>query len=131
MKPTEFLWRSQYPVNLKLGKRSSPKAVVYFHVSCPPHTEFLDSLLNNGRIEFLLRQDIRFVLLITRSAYLSQIIFFSVNEGLAISTARPQYSGIANALVTIGRKEGLRGLYQGVTPNVWGAGASWGLYFFL
>ncbi len=57
--------------------------------------------------------------------------YFAVNEGLAISTARPQYSGITNALVTIGRTEGLRGLYQGVTPNVWGAGASWGLYFFL
>lgn len=28
-------------------------------------------------------------------------------------------------------QEGLRGLYQGVTPNVWGAGASWGLYFLL
>uniref|UniRef100_A0A0E9RQF2 Mitochondrial folate transporter/carrier n=1 Tax=Anguilla anguilla TaxID=7936 RepID=A0A0E9RQF2_ANGAN len=27
--------------------------------------------------------------------------------------------------------EGVRGLYQGVTPNMWGAGASWGLYFFL
>ncbi|TNN02935.1 hypothetical protein fugu_010422 [Takifugu bimaculatus] len=23
----------------------------------------------------------------------------------------------------------MRGLYQGVTPNIWGAGASWGLYF--
>ena len=28
-------------------------------------------------------------------------------------------------------QEGLKGLYQGVTPNVWGAGSSWGLYFLL
>ncbi|CAG2206056.1 MFT [Mytilus edulis] len=26
--------------------------------------------------------------------------------------------------------QGMMGLYQGVTPNVWGAGLSWGLYFF-
>ncbi len=60
---------------------------------------------------------------------------FTVNEGVAanvaVSTHRPQYRGIMNALVTIGRQEGMRGLYQGVTPNVWGAGASWGLYFLL
>ncbi|KAF7269191.1 hypothetical protein GWI33_017765 [Rhynchophorus ferrugineus] len=41
----------------------------------------------------------------------------------------PKYSGIWNAITTIYRTEGFRGLYQGVTPNVWGAGASWGLYF--
>lgn len=31
--------------------------------------------------------------------------------------------------MTIWKLDGLRGLYQGVTPNVWGAGLSWGLYF--
>lgn len=42
----------------------------------------------------------------------------------------PQYNGIANAFRTIYQQEGLRGFYRGVVPNVWGAGASWGLYFF-
>ena len=36
----------------KSGKRSSPKAVVYFHVSCIPHTEFLDSLLWMAELSF-------------------------------------------------------------------------------
>ena len=54
----------------------------------------------------------------------------SVNEGLGVAN-RPQYKGIADALGTIKREGGIRGLYQGVTPNIWGAGASWGLYFFL
>jgi len=34
-----------------------------------------------------------------------------------------------NAATSIFRQNGVRGLYQGVTPNLWGAGASWGLYF--
>ncbi|XP_063911758.1 solute carrier family 25 member 32-like [Zophobas morio] len=54
-------------------------------------------------------------------------IRFAVNDGRLHKT--PQYSGIWNAFTTIFRKEGLRGLYRGVTPNVWGAGSSWGLYF--
>lgn len=37
--------------------------------------------------------------------------------------------GISNAFATIWRQEGLIGLYRGVTPNIWGAGSSWGLYF--
>lgn len=55
-------------------------------------------------------------------------IRFQVNEGLNI-TQRPQYTGIANAVLSIVKMQGVRGLYQGVTPNVWGAGAAWGLYF--
>ena len=62
-------------------------------------------------------------------------LFASVNEGVALQKTvvpdRPQYRGILDAFVTIHRKEGVRGLYRGVTPNVWGAGASWGLYFLL
>uniref|UniRef100_A0A8C4XFD6 Solute carrier family 25 member 32 n=1 Tax=Erpetoichthys calabaricus TaxID=27687 RepID=A0A8C4XFD6_ERPCA len=57
--------------------------------------------------------------------------FFSslskVSDGLDL---RPKYNGILHCMRTIWRQEGLRGLYQGVTPNIWGAGASWGLYFF-
>lgn len=52
---------------------------------------------------------------------------FAVNDGSALSS--PKYGGIFNALTTIGRQEGIRGLYRGVTPNLWGAGSSWGLYF--
>lgn len=44
---------------------------------------------------------------------------------------RPQYTGLTNAVTTIFRQEGIRGFYRGVTPNCWGAGASWGLYFLL
>jgi Mitochondrial carrier protein len=61
------------------------------------------------------------------------VLHLAVNEGAGASgrlmTNRPQYSGLVNAAVTIARESGIRGLYQGVTPNVWGAGASWGLYF--
>ncbi|CAH0559471.1 unnamed protein product [Brassicogethes aeneus] len=54
-------------------------------------------------------------------------IRFAAHDGRHQYT--PKYSGIANAFVTIAREEGLRGLYKGVVPNCWGAGASWGLYF--
>ncbi|XP_029447717.1 mitochondrial folate transporter/carrier [Rhinatrema bivittatum] len=54
-------------------------------------------------------------------------IRFAVNEGLEL---RPKYNGILHCFSTIWKREGLRGLYQGVIPNIWGAGASWGLYFF-
>uniref|UniRef100_A0AC11DVM3 Solute carrier family 25 member 32 n=1 Tax=Ovis aries TaxID=9940 RepID=A0AC11DVM3_SHEEP len=55
-------------------------------------------------------------------------IRFAVSDGLEL---RPKYKGILHCLTTIWKLDGLRGLYQGVTPNVWGAGLSWGLYFFL
>ncbi|KYO29349.1 mitochondrial folate transporter/carrier isoform X1 [Alligator mississippiensis] len=54
-------------------------------------------------------------------------IRFAVSDGLEF---RPKYNGILHCLTTVWKHEGLRGLYQGVTPNMWGAGASWGLYFF-
>ncbi|XP_015272466.1 PREDICTED: mitochondrial folate transporter/carrier [Gekko japonicus] len=54
-------------------------------------------------------------------------IRFAVSDGLEL---RPKYNGILHCLSTVWKHEGLRGLYQGVTPNMWGAGASWGLYFF-
>lgn len=40
------------------------------------------------------------------------------------------FIGIINAFITISRQEGIYGLYRGVTPNIWGAATSWGLYFF-
>nr|XP_057909517.1 mitochondrial folate transporter/carrier-like [Doryrhamphus excisus]XP_057909518.1 mitochondrial folate transporter/carrier-like [Doryrhamphus excisus] len=54
-------------------------------------------------------------------------IRFAVSDGLEL---RPKYNGILHCMKCVWQQEGLRGLYQGVTPNVWGAGASWGLYFF-
>ncbi|XP_015252362.1 mitochondrial folate transporter/carrier-like [Cyprinodon tularosa] len=54
-------------------------------------------------------------------------IRFAVSDGLEL---RPKYSGIMHCMRSVWHQEGLRGLYQGVTPNIWGAGASWGLYFF-
>ncbi|XP_039406073.1 mitochondrial folate transporter/carrier [Corvus cornix cornix] len=54
-------------------------------------------------------------------------IRFAVSDGLEL---RPKYNGILHCMTTVWKHEGLRGLYQGVTPNMVGAGASWGLYFF-
>lgn len=54
-------------------------------------------------------------------------IRFAVNDGRQHTT--PKYGGIVNAFKTIFHEEGWRGLYRGVTPNLWGAGTSWGLYF--
>lgn len=54
-------------------------------------------------------------------------IRFAVNDGR--TAAVPQYRGLGSAFTTIFRQEGFRGLYKGVTPNVWGSGSSWGLYF--
>ncbi|KAM9724320.1 solute carrier family 25 member 32-like [Menidia menidia] len=54
-------------------------------------------------------------------------IRFAVSDGLEL---RPKYSGIFHCMRSVWHQEGMRGLYQGVTPNLWGAGASWGLYFF-
>ncbi|XP_066149740.1 solute carrier family 25 member 32-like [Euwallacea fornicatus] len=54
-------------------------------------------------------------------------IRFAVHDGIH---GTPKYSSITNAFVTIHRTEGFWGLYKGVKPNICGAGASWGLYFF-
>jgi len=70
-------------------------------------------------------------LILTRFSTLFQ---FSVSEGPAshvVGTHRPEYKGMMDAMQSIRRNHGFMGLYQGVTPNVWGAGISWGLYFFL
>ena len=56
------------------------------------------------------------------------LISFAVNDG---QTPAPQYQGLRNAMATIFRQEGARGLYRGVTPNAWGSGSAWGFYFFL
>ncbi|KAK6619693.1 hypothetical protein RUM43_012450 [Polyplax serrata] len=54
-------------------------------------------------------------------------IRFAVNDGR--STHTPQYANVRNAFKLIVKEEGIRGLYKGVTANIWGSGSSWGLYF--
>uniref|UniRef100_A0A0N7ZAG6 Solute carrier family 25 member 32 n=1 Tax=Scylla olivacea TaxID=85551 RepID=A0A0N7ZAG6_SCYOL len=54
-------------------------------------------------------------------------IRFAVSDGAA--SAKPHYTGLTQAVGQIFRHEGIRGLYRGVTPNVWGAGSAWGFYF--
>jgi len=55
-------------------------------------------------------------------------IRFAVNEDQwrLSRSSRPSYLPTA---VKIVRAEGVRGLYQGLTPNVIGAGSAWGFYF--
>jgi len=55
-------------------------------------------------------------------------IRFAVSDGQL--SLRPQYTGLFDAISSITRTEGVRGLYRGVTPNLWGAGCAWGSYFF-
>jgi len=53
-------------------------------------------------------------------------IRFAVDDGRQGST---RYSNISQAMASIVKSEGVRGLYRGVTPNVLTAGSSWGSYF--
>ncbi|MCL7027906.1 hypothetical protein MKW94_017303 [Papaver nudicaule] len=53
---------------------------------------------------------------------------FQVNDGRV--THIPLYKNTVNALLTIGRTEGMKGLYAGFHPAVLGSTVSWGLYFF-
>ncbi|XP_060078702.1 mitochondrial folate transporter/carrier-like [Ylistrum balloti] len=57
-------------------------------------------------------------------------IRFQVHEGGVAGVSRPMYNGLKDAFLQIIRKDGVTGMYRGVVPNVWGAGTSWGLYFF-
>lgn len=54
---------------------------------------------------------------------------FQVHDGLHSTV--PAYRHTLHALHTIARVEGLRGLYAGLVPAVFGSSLSWGLYFFL
>lgn len=53
-------------------------------------------------------------------------IRFAVSDG---RTSLPQYGSLTSAFLTIVKQEGVRGLYRGVAPNVWGSGSAWGCYF--
>ncbi|ONK59646.1 uncharacterized protein A4U43_C08F8760 [Asparagus officinalis] len=53
---------------------------------------------------------------------------FQVSDGRV--SGLPLYKNTAHAVCTIARIEGLRGLYAGFYPAVFGSTVSWGLYFF-
>ena len=55
--------------------------------------------------------------------------FLPVNES-QVKGERAAF-GIRGVVKSLYREDGVRGLYRGVTPNVVGAGLSWGFYFFL
>lgn len=55
----------------------------------------------------------------------------AVGAAAAAAVQRPHYNGLGDATTAIWRTEGVKGFYKGVTPNLWGAGAAWGLYFLL
>ncbi|KAH7663265.1 solute carrier family 25 (mitochondrial folate transporter) member 32 protein [Dioscorea alata] len=54
---------------------------------------------------------------------------FQVNDGRLANL--PSYKNTGHAIYTIARTEGIRGLYAGFFPAVFGSSVSWGLYFFL
>jgi len=56
-------------------------------------------------------------------------IRFQVSDGSVVEH-RQRYTGVVNAFRSIYVKDGIAGLYQGVSPNIAGAASSWGLYFF-
>ncbi|CAD5229240.1 unnamed protein product [Bursaphelenchus okinawaensis] len=53
-------------------------------------------------------------------------IRYSADEG---SSTRPRYRNYWHAAKLIVRAEGIRGLYQGLTPSIIASPLSWGLYF--
>lgn len=53
---------------------------------------------------------------------------FAVNDG---TNKHPKYRNIRGAFTGIVKNEGFRGLYKGVSANLYGSGTAWGLYFLL
>ncbi|KAJ0960488.1 hypothetical protein J5N97_001647 [Dioscorea zingiberensis] len=54
---------------------------------------------------------------------------FQVNDGRYANL--PAYKNTGHAIYSISRTEGIRGLYAGFFPALFGSSVSWGLYFFL
>ncbi|XP_028551720.1 folate transporter 1, chloroplastic isoform X3 [Dendrobium catenatum] len=55
--------------------------------------------------------------------------FYAVSDGRG-GSCLPLYKNTVHAIYSIARMEGLRGLYAGFYPAVFGSTVSWGLYFF-
>ena len=55
----------------------------------------------------------------------------AVNDGSLSESIHHKYTGIANALRVIYKRNGIRGFYQGVSPNLIGSSFSWGVFLFL
>ena len=53
-------------------------------------------------------------------------IRFAVDNG---TVGKPHYNSVGQAVSTILRSEGVRGLYRGVASNTLTAGTAWGSYF--
>ncbi|KAG1676176.1 Mitochondrial folate transporter/carrier [Nymphon striatum] len=85
---------------------------------------------NNMTIEHVSMCSVTLDSLITTSPNLKDVLQDNI-QGLhdGHNQIRPQYSGILNACKSIVKNEGFTGLYRGVTPNIWGAGLAWGMYF--
>ena len=50
-------------------------------------------------------------------------------KGKAVPTSTSPATGIYHAVKRIAQRDGLKGLYRGLTPNLTGNAASWGFYF--
>ena len=54
---------------------------------------------------------------------------FQANDGGRVLQGIDRYRSTTDAFRTIVRKDGIRGLYAGLSPNMLGAGVAWGAYF--
>ena len=54
---------------------------------------------------------------------------FAVNDGSNV--VKHKYTGLGDALKVIYKTNGIKGFYQGVSPNLIGSGVSWGLFLYL
>ncbi|KAI6650455.1 Mitochondrial folate transporter/carrier-like isoform X2 [Oopsacas minuta] len=55
----------------------------------------------------------------------------AVNDGSNSRIIHHKYTGLSNALQVIYRTSGMKGFYQGVTPNLIGSSISWGVFLYL
>ena len=55
----------------------------------------------------------------------------AVNDGSLSERIHHKYTGIGNAIRVIYNRNGVKGFYQGVSPNLIGSSFSWGIFLFL
>lgn len=115
VKPTNFLSNMRYEP-LVAGISGGVASTLILHPLDLIKIRFAGKLFSNSDCTALKAQVTYFALFLVSDGQLS---------------IRPQYNGLFDALTSITRTEGIRGLYRGVAPNIWGAGCAWGSYFFL